>query len=148
MNKNYAIIVAVLVLIIIGSFFYVGSRAQNAAQNQAGDNSTGTVFSTNVATSTTTTKSQMTVTYNGKSFSPSTITIRKGDTVTFVNQSTGKMNVASDPHPTHTDYPEFDQTKSSQIGSKTYTFTFQKVGTWGYHNHDNPSAKGKVIVNP
>lgn len=89
---------------------------------------------------------QHTVVYSDSGFSPDSVTIKKGESVTFENQSSGGMDVASNPHPTHTDYPEFDQGKSSQSGNSTYTFTFDKVGTWGYHNHFNPGARGTVIV--
>lgn len=86
------------------------------------------------------------VDYTNSGFSPKTITIKKGTTVKFVNKSDNKMDVASDPHPIHTNYPAFDQWKSSQKGQNEYDFTFEKVGSWGYHNHLNPSDTGTVIV--
>lgn len=79
-------------------------------------------------------------------FSPATVTIKKGTTVKFINKTSAKMSVASDPHPTHTNYPEFDQYKSDAKGKTEYDFTFEKVGTWGYHNHINPSETGTIIV--
>ncbi len=99
-----------------------------------------------------------TVTYSGHGFSPSTVTIAKGGTVTFVNQSSNKMWVASDPHPTHQGY---DGTTRSQhcaqgyTGAKpfdqcstgnSFTFTFTKTGSWGYHNHDLHQDTGTVVV--
>lgn len=79
-------------------------------------------------------------------FSPASVTVKKGTTVKFVNKTTGGMSVASDPHPTHIIYPELDQWKSSFKGKGEYDFTFDKVGTWGYHNHLDPSIKGTVVV--
>lgn len=88
-----------------------------------------------------------TVTFNGKTYSPSTVTIKKGQTVKFVNTSSVNMAVASAPHPTHTDYPEFDQTKDlTQQGKTEYTFTFTKIGSWKYHNHSPFMAGGTVVV--
>ncbi|MHB0977843.1 MAG: cupredoxin domain-containing protein [Minisyncoccota bacterium] len=87
-----------------------------------------------------------TVTYDGTTFTPSTLTIKQGDSITFINNSTGGMSVASDPHPSHSIYPEFDQYKTSSKGQKTFTFVFDKVGTWGFHNHLNSSAVGSVTV--
>lgn len=92
------------------------------------------------------TPGQNVVIYTDSGFSPGTLTIKQGQTVTFENQSSSGMSVASNPHPTHTDYPEFDQYKSSQRGQQTYTFTFEKVGRWGFHNHLNPSSGGTIIV--
>lgn len=87
-----------------------------------------------------------TVTYDGTAFSPATISVKQGDSITFINNSTGGMSVASDPHPSHTIYPEFDQYKTSAKGQKSFTFIFDKLGTWGYHNHLNESAVGSVTV--
>lgn len=85
------------------------------------------------------------VTYTNTGFSPSTITIKKGETVKFTNQSDTSMWVASDPHPTHTILSEFDEKISVGKGA-SYEFEFEKVGTWGYHNHFSPSKIGTVIV--
>ncbi len=88
----------------------------------------------------------VTVNYDGAKFSPASITVREGDSVTFVNNSSGGMSVASDPHPSHANYPEFDQYKTGARGQKTFTFKFDKAGSWLYHNHLNASATGTVIV--
>lgn len=91
-------------------------------------------------------QNKVVVTYNGTAFSPKAVTIKKGDSITFVNESAGGMSVASDPHPSHTIYPEFDQYKSTERGQKSFTFVFDKVGSWAYHNHLNSSATGLVVV--
>ncbi len=78
-------------------------------------------------------------------FYPALLIIKAGDTVTFVNESEGSLWVASSPHPTHTDYPEFDQ-RSSVEEQGTYSFIFTKVGTWNYHNHESSARRGSIIV--
>lgn len=85
------------------------------------------------------------VTFTDKGFSPSPVTVKSGTTVTFVNESNSAMWIASDPHPTHTLLPGFDQLTSVGKGG-TYEYIFAKVGTWTYHNHMNPTVKGTVIV--
>lgn len=85
------------------------------------------------------------VTYSDTGFAPSPTTVKVGTVVTFVNESSGTMWVASDPHPTHTLLPGFDELKSV-AKSGTYEYTFAKVGTWTYHNHMNPRVKGTVVV--
>ena len=85
------------------------------------------------------------VTLTNTGFAPSPVTVKVGTTVTFVNESTAIMWVASDPHPAHTILPEFDAKAGINRGG-TYEYTFAKVGTWTYHNHLNPSAKGTVVV--
>lgn len=83
------------------------------------------------------------ITANG--FSPATITIHQGDYVMFTNKDTEPHWPASNPHPSHTDYPGFDAKHALSPG-QTYTFKFDRVGTWGYHDHLNPSTGGTVIV--
>lgn len=87
----------------------------------------------------------MTVTYADSGFSPQTITVKKGTTVTFANSAGTGMRVASALHPTHQLLPGFDQLKSAGKGG-TYEYTFTKVGTWKYHNHMNASDTGSVVV--
>lgn len=98
-----------------------------------------------------------TVTYDGSTFSPATVTIAKGGTITWKDTS-GDMWIGSDPHPVHNGYDgttraqhcaagyagakPFDQCKMST----SYTFTFTQVGSWGYHDHLNSSGQGTVIV--
>lgn len=85
------------------------------------------------------------VSYKDTGFSPKVLSVKKGTAVTFTNNSTKGMWVASAPHPSHTILPEFDEFKSVSKGEQ-YTFTFEKVGTWKYHNHVNPSDVGSVVV--
>jgi hypothetical protein len=73
------------------------------------------------------------------------MTIRKGDTVAFVDNSSKDMWPASDNHPSHTIYPEFDA-KSAVPPGGTFSFRFDKVGVWGYHDHLKPNCDGSVTV--
>ena len=86
------------------------------------------------------------INYTDAGFSPATLTVKSGTTVKFINKTDGIMGVSSNPHPTHTDYPEFDQTKTEFKGKNEYSFTFIKVGVWGFHNHAKASDGGTVTV--
>jgi len=81
---------------------------------------------------------------SGFAFVPQTITINKGESVTWVNEDSTPHDVASNPHPTHTDLPGL-RSGTLQNG-QSYTFTFDKAGTWGYHCHIHPSMTGTVVV--
>lgn len=93
------------------------------------------------------------VQYDGQTFSPKILTIKKGDTVVFVNSGKNPMWVASAMHPTHGVYPTtggcigstFDACKGYEAGS-SWSFTFDYVGSWGYHDHLNAGAFGKIVV--
>src|SRR6478672_9345334 len=85
------------------------------------------------------------IAYDGKAFTPSQLEINNGDVVVFKNNSSGSFWPASGPHPTHTNYPEFDPKKPIAAG-QTWQFKFTKSGTWPFHDHLNPPAFGKIIV--
>lgn len=88
---------------------------------------------------------KMVVAYAENGFTPKEVTAKKGTTVTFTNDSSGGMWVASAVHPTHQLLPGFDQLKSVTKGG-TYEYQFVKVGTWKYHNHVKATDFGTVIV--
>ena len=85
------------------------------------------------------------VSYTDGGYSPGTVTIKVGGTVTFKNNSSKNMWPASDSHPTHTDYPGFDSLQGIAAGGQ-WSFTFTKTGTWGYHDHLTPGKTGTIVV--
>src|SRR5207244_484490 len=86
-------------------------------------------------------------------FNPQTLTVKKGDTVTFRNNASDDMRVASNPHPIHNGYPTtggcvsstFDSCSNTSPGD-SWSFKFDIAGSWGYHNHLNPAEGGTIIV--
>jgi plastocyanin len=78
------------------------------------------------------------------SFQPGEIAVKKGTTVIWKNQDPAPHIVASDPHPAHTDLPSLSSETLSSGGE--YSYTFDKVGDFGYHCHLHPSMKGRVKV--
>ncbi len=88
------------------------------------------------------TSTESTVTYTEDGFSPETLTVKSGTTVTFKNESGKQMWVASNPHPIHTDHSAFDQKTTGD----TYTFTFEEKDEYKYHNHLSPFKGGKIVV--
>ncbi len=93
------------------------------------------------------------ITATDAGFSPSTLTVKRGTTVTFKNNSSMNVWPAANPHPIHTSYPEgggcvgsaFDACRGLAPG-ESWSFTFNDVGTWGYHDHLHSRDKGTVIV--
>ncbi len=97
--------------------------------------------------------------FKADAFSPKELTIKKGEKVTFVNNGDRKIWPASAMHPDHNKYPGsgiakcktaeatmiFDACAGVEMGS-SWSFTFNEVGTWGYHDHLRSSVFGKIIV--
>lgn len=85
------------------------------------------------------------VSYDDNRFTPKSITVKVGTAVTWKNNGSKMMRVASAVHPTHQELPGFDQLTSTGNGT-TYSYTFTKAGTWKYHNHMSPGNTGTVVV--
>jgi len=81
----------------------------------------------------------------GGGFNPANLAIKIGDTVRFVNNDTKDHWPASDVHPVHEIYPEFDPRAVIAPGEE-WSFTFERVGEWGVHDHRSPYITGKIIV--
>lgn len=78
-------------------------------------------------------------------FGPSEIEIRRGDIVQWVNNDSVDHWPASDLHPTHGIYPEFDPQQPIPPGA-SWSFKFEKSGTWRMHDHLKPLWRGLVHV--
>ena len=88
------------------------------------------------------------VLYTDKGYNPSQLEVPLGAKVNFKNTSSIPMWTASDPHPTHTDYPQFDADRDYPSGG-VYTFEFNRLGTFGYHNHEKSIDRGFIqVVDP
>ena len=95
-------------------------------------------------------------------FSPNTLKVKTGDSVTFINKDSDKHWPASDIHPTHTLYPGtnigtcfsgtdeekakmFDACRALEQG-ESWSFTFNEKGIWGYHDHKASTLVGTIEV--
>lgn len=129
--KNKIIVVS-LVLIIVGGLTYYFTNNKKVSE-----------VDMNLTKELTT--DSLTVVYTNEDFTPKKISIKKGQTVKFINNSDRKMWVASNDHPMHLIYPEFDQKEITLRGS-VYEFKFEKTGNWDYHNHLVSSHGGTIEV--
>ena len=93
------------------------------------------------------------VAYTDNGFNPGSLTVKKGKTVIFKNDSSRDFWPASAVHPAHDAYPE----KGGCINSKfdacnlvlpggIWRFTFNFPGTWKYHDHLSPRFNGTIVV--
>lgn len=168
----WAVIIAI---IVIGGAYLYWNSAQSVAtpngQTTTINNPNGTDYTpgattdsgsltgTVAATTTVSTGAPMsaTVTYDGTKFTPSSVMIAKGGTVTFTSTA-GNMWVASDEHPSHTEYDGTSRATHCAAGytgakpfdqctaGASYSLTFTKAGTITYHDHLNAGARGTVTV--
>ena len=85
-----------------------------------------------------------TITFDGNSFSPAKLTVTSGTTITIKNASSEDMQFDSDPHPIHTG--DADLNVGAVAAGESMTFTVKKTGTFGYHDHLDPSITGTIVV--
>jgi plastocyanin len=132
------LIIAIVLVIAAGIWFFAKNRSNPTLESSESPNATLTVeeqqepnaFVNEVKAA-------------SNNFNPPTIIVNKGTTVTWTVTS-GSVQIASDPHPAHTGLVGFESDELK--AGDTYSFTFDKVGSFGYHNHLNPSAIGTVNV--
>lgn len=87
----------------------------------------------------------ITVAMNDDGFTPREVRIARNDTIVFFNNDNLPRWPASNLHPTHTIYPEFDPKKPIAPG-QSWTFVFNNAGTWKYHDHLLPHFRGTITV--
>jgi len=85
------------------------------------------------------------VTLGKAGFEPQEITIKKGETVTFKTEREVPFWPASDIHPNHTIYPQFD-VREPVLPDQTWSFKFDKPGRWTYHDHLSSLDEGVIFV--
>ena len=141
MSKGVKILIAIVVVAVVaGGLLLILAPKTN---NQSSNAPTNTETEGN-AGEPGRQEASVTITYNGTSFSLSSATVKSGDIVKVVNDSSKNLEFESDPHPAHTNNPEFN---AGNIGpGKSTLFTLTTKGRWGFHNHLNASQKGELTV--
>lgn len=163
--KKVVITIIAIGVIIVGSSFLLRGKVQapiknnGQQQSQIQQQSQTEQISKKNKTGASQSNSDRQVVYTNSGYSPAELIVNIGDTVIWKNESSQSLWTASSLHPVHGAYGgtslqehcpdkennDFDECKSSQTG-ELWPFTFNKAGTWKYHNHLNPSHFGQVIV--
>ncbi len=152
------VLIGVLVIVAVGAFvMFRGSAPEYTSNTTPAPTESPAVSpgsaSDTIKPSASPSSKVVTVTYSDNGYTPSSVTIPVGGTVTWKNESSQLMWTASNPHPVHNGYPEpggcisstFDACMGYGPGT-SWSFTFDKIGTWGYHNHLRARNQGVVIV--
>lgn len=156
MNKAILFII-VLVVVFSGVVWFLGrNKGEDVSFPQATPRPTLLILS---PTPPAVTPKIVTINMADSGFSPAEVTVNAGDTVRLMNQGTRAMWPASGIHPTHELYPGssiqkcgtveanfiFDACRGLNNG-ESFSFIFNTKGNWPFHDHLNPSIKGKIIV--
>lgn len=161
-NKKYVIGVGVIISVTI-VWFMVGrqsaiapsgpettSTAETGLGGAAGNGESPATTKETGATSVVPTPSAMTksgayiVSYTKSGFSPTTLIIKRGKSVRFVNNSAKAMSIMAVDQNSQI-YRELNQ-EQSVARAEFYDFTFGIAGTWVYTNRNNRLDRGTIIV--
>jgi plastocyanin len=91
------------------------------------------------------------VTITASGVSPKQITVSQGARVLFINNDSRRHDVASDPHPEHTDCPAINDVGVLTAGQQRETgnLVFVNPRTCGFHDHDDPTntrLQGQIVI--
>ncbi len=92
-----------------------------------------------------TNKESVTIFVKDGSFDPATTTIKQCTDVIFQNVGPNSHWPASDLHPTHLIYPEFDPQQPVASG-QSWNFVFDRIGKWRCHDHLHPQVRCIIEV--
>ena len=132
-NKGLlALIIIIIIIIIAGvSIYYALSPKPNVQPvgNNSSNQSIGNSSSNMTAASV--------ISIQNGTFNPSTLTIKSGTNVQWINNDNAKHQIMSDSG-------SFQSNVLNQGDS--YNFFFDKTGIYGYHDALNSSVTGTIIV--
>jgi plastocyanin len=142
MSNKYIIVLVVVLLIIVGGFYFFSN--QNPGSSLPANTQNQNLIDNNVTTTPKTPAPKPipiinTVVHNVSisnfAFVPATITVRKGETIVWTNKDSTPHTVTG------------GDLLSNPLGQgETYSFAYDKTGTFAYHCSIHPSMKGTVIV--
>lgn len=139
------LIIVFAVIVVAAAVLFLFNRNKGSAdmQQSAQTPTTAVVVATDTPTTgdtespSSTAAGALSISIKGFKFTPDTITINKGDTVTWTNEDSATHTIAAADK-------SFDS--GNLPNGKTFSHTFDKVGTVDYICGLHPSMKGKVVV--
>ena len=90
-----------------------------------------------------------TITITTAGVSPKSVTVPAGSQVQFINDDRVAHQMASNPHPEHTDCPEINAVGFLNPNQSRQTGNLNTVRTCGFHDHDNPNntaLQGTIVI--
>lgn len=130
-KRGFAVGVLAMLLFVFGLLVACGADNEPTTTSSAGP------VTTTGGPGTTTSGETVQVTMKNRTFTPKEITIRTGQTVTWINEDSLEHDVVANNG-------EF---KSDLFGQgETFSFTFTEAGTYPYFCSIHPGMTGTVIV--
>jgi amicyanin len=140
MNRNAWITVIVIVAaLLVGGVLFAANNDDKEPTTTEVTQTTTTETTTEDVTDNDATATEE-VEIEDMAFSPASITVKKGTTVTWTNRDAVQHTVTPDN-------PSTEFAASGMLSSdESYSVTFNTVGTYTYHCQPHPQMTGTVIV--
>ena len=135
MKKPIVILVAIVVVAAVAGGAIVLAHKNSPSSNMSNMSNSSSTSGKSASNPVSTDK----VSINNFSFSPSSITVKKGTTVTWTNHDSVAHTVTESDGKTGPSSSEVDNGKS-------YSFTYNTAGTFTYHCSIHPEMVGTVTV--
>ena len=129
--KNALPIIIIVVALCGAGIYFLSQSKENPSSPTLANQATG--------------EPTLTIVRTDEGYEPSEVTIKKGDIILWTNESSEYHWPASDLHPTHGIYPEFDPRKPIAPGDE-WSFKFDQTGEWKFHDHLRANKIGTVTV--
>lgn len=134
MKRNTLTLVVIIILILIIGGILLGRKSSNSTNTTTPSTTNSSSQNQNSPSST------GAISIHDMMFSPSQITVTKGSTVTWTNNDST----------THTVVDDLSNVGGPSSGNilpgQTYSFTFDKTGSFQYHCSIHPSMRGTIVV--
>lgn len=138
MGKVITVVVIALVVLAGGAAVFMNMN-RNGGPSDTSNTQTSTMNMKPATSTDSAPQSTNNVSINNFIFSPSSITVKKGTTVTWTNNDSVSHTVTEMDGQTGLDSGTLEHGKS-------YSFTFNSLGTFKYHCSIHPSMVGTVTV--
>lgn len=121
MRLPFVVFVALCIVVLVGAFFLVPEKSTNSGPIHA----------------------EVVLTENG--FEPHDVTIARHGTITFSTTLDKPFWPASNLHPLHSLYSQFDPFRPIARNER-WTFQFDRTGNWEFHDHLRSYFLGTIHV--
>ena len=136
--------VLVAIVVVAGLWFVLKSKGENTVVAPTTNETSSTTNEATKPAEPAMAENASSVSIRATGFEPQALTVKVGTKVTWTNKSDVAGNVSSAVHPTHLVYPPLNL--GDVAAGQSVSLTFDKAGTYKYHNHLNPSQFGSVVV--
>jgi plastocyanin len=139
MNKGLIAVVVVIIL-AVGGWLAFGNKSNDNSSNTTSTSSNASQQSNTTPNNQQQTSASGKVSIQNMQFTPSQVTITKGGSVTWTNND-------STTHTVTDDLSNVGGPNSGNIApGESYSFTFDKTGSFQYHCSIHPSMRGTIVV--